>query len=162
MRRATLKAMAVLGLALLSGCGFALRGPVVLPFTSAYVDAAPGSTLGAMLSKQLKQQAKLASQRDKADVVIKLSDEKQSKDILTLSSTGTVQEYRLTAKVTVAASSAAGAEVLPPASLQQVRDYSYNPNLALASDAMESSLRRDMNQELFQQIQRRLVFIHKP
>ncbi|MDR3394970.1 MAG: LPS assembly lipoprotein LptE [Parasulfuritortus sp.] len=162
MRRVALKTMMVLGVALLAGCGFALRGPIVLPFNSAYVDAAPGSALGAMLSKQLAQQSKLATQRDKADVILKLSDESQSKDILTLSSTGTVQEYRLTTKVTIAASGAAGEEVLPPAALQQVRDYSYNPNLALASDALESTLRHDMNLDLLQQIGRRLVFVHKP
>lgn len=161
MRRTVLKTLAILGLAALSGCGFQLRGQVPLPFEGAYIDATPGSGLAALLSKQLALQSKLAPSRDKADVIIKLSDENQRKSILTLSSSGKVQEYRLVYKVTVAASDAAGAEALPPAILQQVRDFSYNDQAILAAGTQEATLRNEMSQNLVQQILNRLAFVRK-
>lgn len=161
MRRTVLKTLAYLGLVVLSGCGFQLRGQVPLPFEGAYIDAAPGSGLAAMLSKQLSLQSKLAPSRDKADVIIRLSDENQRKSILTLSSSGKVQEYRLVYKVTVAASDASGAEALPPATLQQVRDFSYNDQAVLAASTHETTLRNEMRQNLVQQIMNRLAFVRK-
>lgn len=162
MRRTTLKAMAVLGLALLAGCGFQLRGQVALPFKAAYVVAAPGSGLADALDRQLDIRDKLAPSRDKADVIITLADEVRSKSILTLSGAGKVQEYRLIHKVTVSASDAAGNEILAPSTPQQTRDFSYNANNILASDALEASLNNEMDQDTVQQILRRLSFIHKP
>jgi LPS-assembly lipoprotein len=161
MRRTVLKTLAILGLAALSGCGFQLRGQEPLPFDGAYIDAAPGSALAATLSKQLALRSKLAPSRDKADVIIKLSDENQRKSILTLSSSGKAQEYRLVYKVTVAASDASGVEALPPAILQQVRDFSYNDQAVLAAGTQEGELRQQMNQNLVQQILNRLAFVRK-
>lgn len=161
MRHAALKVLMALTLAVLAGCGFQLRGQVPLPFESAYVDAPPGSALGAMLAKQLAQQAKLANQRDKAEVIIKIAGEGQNKSILTLSSSGKVQEYRLTSTATVSAIDPKGDVVLPPSSLQQVRDYSYNDQYVLASDTQEATLRSEMTQDMLQQILRRLAFVRK-
>ena len=161
MRRTVLKTLAYLGLIVLSGCGFQLRGQVPLPFDGAYIDAAPGSGLAAMLGKQLSLQSKLAPSRDKADIIVRLSNEIQNKSILTLSSSGKVQEYRLVYKVTVAASDAAGAEVLPPATLQQVRDFSYNDQAVLAAATQETALRTEMSHNLVQQILNRLAFVRK-
>lgn len=161
MRHAALKILMALTLALLAGCGFQLRGQVPLPFESAYVDAAPGSALGAMLAKQLALESKLASQRDKADVIIKIANEGQNKSILTLSSSGKVQEYRLTSTATVSAIGPKGEVVLPPSAMQQVRDFSYSSQQVLASDTQESMLRSEMTQDMLQQVLRRLAFVRK-
>lgn len=161
MRRTVLKTLAIVGLAMLAGCGFQLRGQVALPFDGAYVEAPAGSGLAALLNKQLSLQSKLAPSRDKADIVIRLSGETQRKSILTLSSSGKVQEYRLVYKVTVAASDAKGAEALPPATLQQVRDFSYNDQAVLAAGTQEATLRNQMSQNLVQQIMNRLAFVRK-
>lgn len=161
MRGTLTRLLIVAGLGLLAGCGFQLRGQATLPFQAAYIDAKPGSVLAGILAKQLGMRDKLAAARGKADVVITLSDEIRTKSILTLSGAGKVQEYRLIHKVTVSASDPAGNEVLAPTTSQQTRDYTYNPNQVLASDALEASLNNDMDQDIVQQIMRRLAFIHR-
>jgi LPS-assembly lipoprotein len=160
--RGVTRMLMVAGLGLLAGCGFQLRGQANLPFEAAYVNAAPNSTLAVLLAKQLELRGKWAKQRSQADVVITLADETRAKTILTLSGAGKVQEFRLTHKVTVSASDAAGHEVLAPTTSQQTRDFSYSPSQVLASDAFEASLNNDMDQDTVQQIVRRLSFIHKP
>jgi LPS-assembly lipoprotein len=162
MRRAALTTLMILGLALLAGCGFELRGQAALPFNKAYVDAAQSSILGGMLKKQLEQHSKLVTVRSQADIVIKLADESREKSILTLSSAGKVQEYRLVHKIAVSVTDPKDKEILPPVTLQQTRDFSYNSQQALATDAFEASLHHDMDEQILQQIMRRLAFVHQP
>jgi LPS-assembly lipoprotein len=161
MRRSALNTLMILGLALLSGCGFQLRGQAALPFDSAYVDAKPDSILGGLLRNQLDLRSKLASQRDKAGIIILLADETRDKTILTLSGAGKVQEYRLVHKITVSASGQDGKELLAPTPIRQSRDFSYNNQQILAGDSLEDSLHHDMDQDTLQQIMRRLAFVHK-
>ncbi|MDD5367397.1 MAG: LPS assembly lipoprotein LptE [Gallionellaceae bacterium] len=162
MRRVTLKLLAVAGLAVLAGCGFQLRGQSSLPFNSAYVDAASGSVLASQLSKHLDQKAKLASRRDKADVVIRLTGENRGKKILSLSGGGKVREYRLIDMVTVSAVSPEGQEMLAPTDISLTRDFSYSDEQILAKEAEEAMLRKDMDDDALRQILRRLAFIRKP
>lgn len=162
MHRAGLKILSILGVVLLAGCGFQLRGQAALPFDAAYVDAKPDSAVANLLRNQLALRSKLAIQRDRAKVIVKLADESQTKTILTLSSTGKAQEYRLVHKVTLSASDPDGNEILSPTPIQQSRDFSYNSQQVLAGDSLEASLNQAMNEDTLHQIMRRLAFIHKP
>jgi len=161
MRRVILKSLAVAGLAMLAGCGFQLRGQASLPFNSAYVDAAPRSVLAVQLRKHLDQQAKLAGQRDDADVVIRLTGENRGKTILSLSGGGKVREYRLVDMVTVSAVSPDGKEILTPTDIRLTRDFSYSDEQILAKEAEEAMLRKDMDDDALRQILRRLAFVRK-
>ncbi|OIO78550.1 MAG: hypothetical protein AUJ86_04705 [Hydrogenophilaceae bacterium CG1_02_62_390] len=162
MHRAALKLLTILGVALLAGCGFQLRGQAALPFDNAYVDAKPDSAVAALLRNQLALRSKLAARRDRAKIIVKLADESQTKTILTLSSAGKAQEYRLVHKVTVSASDPDGNEILSPTPIQQSRDFSYNSQQILAGDSLEASLNQTMNEDTLHQIMRRLAFAHKP
>jgi LPS-assembly lipoprotein len=157
-----LKFLLILGLTLMAGCGFQFRGQAALPFDSAYIDAKPDSVVGNMLRNQLRSRSKLADLRNKASIVIILADESRDKSILTLSGAGKVQEYRLVHKVTLSASDPSGEEILPPSTIQQNRDFTYNSQQVLAEDALESSLHHDMDTDTLQQIMRRLAYIHRP
>ena len=162
-RRRALQSLLALGLTgLLASCGFQLRGQAALPFDAAYVDAAGDSVLGDKLRKELAGKGKLAGQRDKDQVVVRLTGESRSKSILSLSGAGKVREYRLTHKATLSAATPAGQELLRPAELQMVRDYAYSDSQALAKEAEEAMLRRDMDDELLQQTLRRLSLIRLP
>jgi LPS-assembly lipoprotein len=162
-RRRALQALLALGLAgLAAGCGFQLRGQAALPFAAAYVDAPADSALADKLRKDLAGKGKLAEQRDQAQVVVRLSGERREKAILSLSGAGKVREYRLTHKATLSAATPAGQELLRPAELQMVRDYAYSDSQALAKEAEEAMLRRDMDDELLQQTLRRLSLIRLP
>ena len=161
MRSTLIKTLVVACLALLAGCGFQLRGQNVLPFKAVYVNAAPHSTLAATLEKQLEIRDKLATTRKQADLIVTLADETQSKSILTLSTAGKVQEYRLTHSVTVSANDATGNELLAPTDTIETRDFTYNPGQILASEAFEATLNNDMDRAAANQILRRLSFIRK-
>ena len=162
MRRTAIKTLLVLGLAgLVAGCGFQLRSQAGLPFASAYVDA-PKGLLGDKLRKHLASKGKLQEARDQAEVVIRLGGEQRTKSILSLSGAGKVREYRLVHKVTLSAESPAGKELLPAADLQLTRDYSYSDAQALAKEAEEAMLQREMEDELLRQVLRRLSLIHQP
>jgi LPS-assembly lipoprotein len=171
MRRVTLKLLAVAGLAVLTGCGFQLRGQSPLPFDAAYVEAGAKemrdsgredkSTIAGLLRTQLVRQAKLATQRDDADVIIRLAKVTREKSILSLSGAGKVREYRLIHMVTVSAVAPDGREILAPAEIRLARDFSYSDDQVLAKEAEEAMLRRDMDEEALRQILRRLAFVRK-
>ncbi len=161
MRRATLKFIALAGLAVLAGCGFQLRGQSPLPFNAAFVEAPPSCVVAHLVRDHLGQQTKLASQRDKADVIIKLSNDHRDKKILSLSGAGKVREYRLVHSVTVSVASPEGNEILAPVDIKLSRDISYSDAQVLAKEAEEAMLRRDMDEDTLRQILRRLAFVHK-
>jgi len=156
-------ALLAIGLSgLVPGCGFQLRGQTALPFDSAYVDAAGSSQLGNKLRKYLAEQGKLRQTRAQAQVVVQVSSEDRTKAILSLSGAGKVREYRITHKATLAATTPAGQELLRPAQMQQVRDYAYSDDQALAKEAEEAMLIREMENELLLQAVRRLGLIRLP
>lgn len=160
MRRKALQFLLAVGLlGLLAGCGFQLRGQSQLPFASAYVDA-PASKLGDKLRKYLAGKGKLQAQREQAEVIVRLSGESRTKSILSLSGAGKVREYRIVHKVTLAAANTAGVELLPAAELLLTRDYSYSDAQALAKEAEEAMLQREMEEELLHQMVRRLTLIN--
>ncbi|MCS6787547.1 MAG: LPS assembly lipoprotein LptE [Thiobacillaceae bacterium] len=151
-----------LGLVLLAGCGFHLRGQSPLPFASAYIDAPPGSSLALQLSQSLRVSGKtVQATAQGAEVRIRLSGERRGKDILSLSGGGKVREYRLTHRVTLSAEDAAGRILLAPAELIVTRDYAYDDAQTLAKEAEEAQLVRDMEQELVRQILRRLAHLRR-
>jgi LPS-assembly lipoprotein len=159
MRRALLNFLAIAGLAILTGCGFQLRGQSPLPFEGAYVEAASDSPLGTLLRNHLDRQSKLITLREKADVVLLLTAEKREKSILTLSGAGKVREYRLVHAVTVSAVGRDGQPLLAPAEIKQSRDVSYSDENVLAKEAEEASLRREMDHDILRQVLRRLAFV---
>jgi LPS-assembly lipoprotein len=162
-RRNALKSLlAMAGAGVLGGCGFKLRGQSELPFASAYVDAPEKSALAKKLRNYLSGKGKLQSQRAQAQVIVRLNAENRSKTILSLSGAGKVREYRIVHKVTVSAATPTEVELLKPSDLHLARDFSYSDAQALAKEAEEAMLQREMEEELLLQILRRLGLIRLP
>jgi LPS-assembly lipoprotein len=162
MRRQAVKIAAGLCLGvLLAGCGFQLRGEAPLPFTSAFVEASPISSLAPVLRKSLEASHKLAASKEWAAISIRLSGEAREKNILSLSGTGKVREYRLIHRVTVAAIDKDGREVLAPSPIQLNRDFSYSDEQIMAKEAEEALLHKEMEQDILRQILRRLGYVQK-
>jgi LPS-assembly lipoprotein len=160
MRRREFTAWVALlaGLAL-AGCGFHLRGQSPLPFASAHVEAQPGSPLASLLVESLRLNGKtVADSPQAAEVAIRLERERRGKDILSLSGGGKVREYRLSLRVTLSAYDRGGRVLLAPSELTLTRDLSYDDAKALAKEAEEVQLMRDMEQEMLRQILRRLAY----
>jgi|688.fasta_scaffold917273_2 LPS-assembly lipoprotein len=142
----------------LAGCGFRLRGVNAMPFTSAWVEAGEGSLLGQQLREQLHDQRKLHAGSKGAPLVIRLSQEKLDKQILSLSGAGRVREYRLSYEVRLDVRDAYGKVLLEAIPLFAQRDFTYDDSQTLAKEMEEANLRRDMALELARQALTRIAY----
>jgi LPS-assembly lipoprotein len=145
-------------LTLLAGCGFHLRGTAQLPFETIYI---PGSNpLAVELRRNVAAASKtrLADNPKNAQAVLAFTQETREKIILTFTSAGKVNEYRLRYRVGFRVTDSAGAQVFVPTSeILLTRDMSYNDQQVIAKENEETLLYRDMQTDMVQQIMRRLV-----
>lgn len=163
MRRQAIKTLAGITIAvMLAGCGFKLRGEASLPFESAYLEAGATSLLAPQLRKYLAASNKFAPTKEAAAIVIRLADEIRLKNVLSLSGTGKVREYRLIHSVRVSATDRNGREVLAPSLIQLNRDFSYSDEQIMAKEAEETLLHKEMEQDILRQILRRLGYVQTP
>lgn len=149
--------LAALPAALLAGCGFQLRRLGPLPFSSLYIDAPPGSTVAQRVRTMLAatKQTRLADKAAEADAVLKLSGEKRSKIILSLSGAGRVTEYRLGLELMYSVVDR-DARTLATELIELNRDMTYDDSQHLAKGAEEQLLYRDMDDNAALRILRRL------
>ncbi|MBI3285881.1 MAG: hypothetical protein HYZ65_13680 [Burkholderiales bacterium] len=148
-------------LAMLSACGFALRGPVALPFHSIYIGLPDSSPLGGELKRQIRAngQTQIMAEAKDAEVMLEVLGETRDKQILSLNSQGRVREYNLNYGFRFRVRNAVGKEFLAPVDLQLKRNISFNEAQVLAKEAEEALLYRDMQSDLVQQIMRRLAVV---
>jgi LPS-assembly lipoprotein len=144
---------------LMAGCGFQLREPPKLSFSSIYLGGSVDPVLAKNIKTALTRDAGLvvAPAPDKADVVVTLSPLFKDKQILTLNSQGLVSQFTLLSRLTFRASDRAGHELLPPTSITVTRLFNYSDAQILAKQQEEQLLNNDMQQELIQQMIRRLA-----
>jgi LPS-assembly lipoprotein len=147
-----------LAAALLSGCGFQLRGQAQLPFETLYI---PG---GSPLVVELKRNVAAASKTRVVDIVgdaqavLGFTAELRDKVILSFNTAGRVSEYQLRYRVGFRVTDPKGDRVyLPTSEILLTRDISYSDAQVLAKEAEEALLYRDMQSDMVQQILRRLV-----
>jgi LPS-assembly lipoprotein len=154
----------LVGLALaLSACGFHLRGQATYAFTSIYVNGAK-SVFEAELKRSLEGggTAKVLESATGAEVILDVPVVVEEKDVLTLSSGGSVREYQLVMRVTFRLHDADGLDWLPAGEITLRRSYTFNETEALAREAEEQRLLREMQSDAVAQLVRRLQAAHKP
>ena len=150
--------------ALVTGCGFQLRGQAEIPYTSLYVDGNPGSPLVVNLQRMIRaggHKNRLAKSSDTAERTIQILSETSNKVILSISGTGRVGEYQLQYRVRYRLLAPKGKEILAPAEIVLSRDMSYNDTLVLAKGSEEQLDYRDMQNDAAQQILRRIALLHQ-
>lgn len=144
----------------LAACGFQLRGAYPLPFASLYV---PSDTweMGALLKRNIRAQGKteLPDTPQQAEAVFTLIGEAREKVILSLSATGRVREYQLRYRLAFRVHDLKGKEYLAPTEIVLTRDISFADDLVLAKEQEEALLYRDMQNDMVQQILRRMAAI---
>ncbi|HMM53404.1 MAG TPA: LPS assembly lipoprotein LptE [Candidatus Desulfobacillus sp.] len=153
--RALLTLLAVL---LLAACGFQLRGAQPLPFASLYVPAETWE-VGALLKRSIRALGgtELPDAAQEAQAVFTLIGEAREKVILSLSATGRVREYQLRYRVAYKVNDRKGGEYVAPTEIVLVRDISFSDERVLAKEQEEALLYRDMQNDMVQQILRRLA-----
>jgi LPS-assembly lipoprotein len=145
-------------LALLAGCGFQLRGTAQVPFQAVYVPGAGGGiALDLKRNIQAGTNAKVVDDPREADAVLQFTSEARSKEILSLTGTGRVREFRLLYQVGFRLHDGKGREYVPLTRLELTRDVTFNDEAILAKEAEEQLLFRDMQADMVHLIMRRLA-----
>lgn len=148
---------------LVAGCGFQLRGEVVIPFKNLSVTAPPGSPIAADLSKKIQlNNTPIVADITKADGRVAIIEESRDKIILSLSGAGRVREYQLKLRVIYTLTDATGAVIIPRTEMNLTRIMSFDDAFVLAKQQEEVLLYRDMENDVVQQILRRLAQVERP
>jgi LPS-assembly lipoprotein len=161
---ARLLSIALLAVLMLSACGFRLRGTgpqPVLPFKTLFVSVAETSPLGVQLRRNLDAMSniEIVSDRKLADAALEVLNEGRDKQVLSLNSQGRVREYTLLYRLSFRVVDKEGRQLLAPTELVIRRIQSFNENQVLAKEAEEATLFREMQNDLVQQVLRRISAI---
>ena len=136
MNKRTLLSLAPV--ALLSACGFRLRGVPEFGFGSLYIVAPASSPLARELQRTLDGSgSQLKVLRDPAsmptaEAIFDLLQEQQERVVVGLNASGQVRELQLRLRLRFRLVTPAGQEWIPETELRQQRDISYNETLALS------------------------------
>jgi LPS-assembly lipoprotein len=144
---------------LLAACGFQLRGAQPLPFSSLYVGTAEGSELGAALKRNIRAlgSTRLTDAPQEAQAILTVIGEARERNILSLSGTGRVREFQLRYRLAYRVHDLKGREFIAPTEIVLVRDISFSDERVLAKEQEEALLYRDMQNDMVQQMMRRLA-----
>ena len=144
----------------LAGCGFELRQPPRLSFSSiALVGFARRSPLEAELRHQLLRQVKVLGSPDKAEVVLQALDDVRERSVVASTAAAQVRELQLRLKFNFRARTPGGRELIPRAELLVSRDLSYSETATLAKEYEEAELFREMQLDVVAQTLRRLAAV---
>jgi LPS-assembly lipoprotein len=145
----------------LTACGFHLRGSningVQFAFTSLYLKAPGESAFVAELRRALNSnKVVLTPTSDQSELILEVISEQSIKQILSLSSSGRVQEYQLTFRVALRAYDNKQTDWLPPDEISMSRILAYDDAQVLAKEQEEALLYKDMRTDAVSQAIRRL------
>ena len=158
-----MRIVSLLALALLvSACGFQLRGAAELPFDSIHVPGSGGIALELKRSIRSGSRTAVVDDPKHAQALLEFTQEARQKEILSLTAEGRVREFRLLYRVGFRVHDGKGGEFVAPSTLQVARDMTYSDAQLLAKEAEEQTLYRDMQQDMVQQIMRRLATARAP
>lgn len=149
--------------AAIAGCGFQLRGTQGgnLPYKTFYIALPETADVRIWLERYIRASGStqiVGSPRDAEASFQQLADSRQ-KTILSVNAQGRVREYRLQLAYRFRVVNQKGEEIIAPNEINLTRDITYDDSSVLAKDLEEGVLWRDMNNDLVNQVMRRLSLI---
>ena len=143
-------------IALLAGCGFHLRGQVALPYSTLHISGPSASSVSNSLKRVLRSSgARLVDRQEDAELTLVILSDVREKSILSLSAAGRAQEYELRQRLSYRIITS-GEPDLPAGEILSQRSISFNDAQVLAKESEENLLYRDMENDVVQQLLRRL------
>lgn len=144
---------------LVSACGFHLRGAYSLPFDTLYINQPESSELRAVLKRNIEAstQTRITDAANEAQATLKIIADTPLKKILSLNSAGRVREFQLTRTFVFMVANNAGGDYLPQSSIIISREMTFDDSSVLSKEAEEVLLWRDIQNDLVQQLLRRLA-----
>jgi LPS-assembly lipoprotein len=155
---------ALLSLAALTGCGFALRREPELSFkTLALTGFEPDSPLAAGLRRQIRRTpVQLVDDPNRAQVVLEVSREERDRNVVASTSVGQVREWQLRLQFDYLIRTADGELLVPRVELRLARDMNYTETAALAKEQEAANLYGAMHSDAIAQVMRRLAAVKLP
>lgn len=155
-------ALSLFCLAMLAACGFQLRGTGsnsgTLPFKSVYVAGSENSVFVNTLKRYITASGtEVTSDPKAAEAIIDVMKEAQTKSILSRNSQGRVREYTLQYTMQFRVRNNQNAILLPADEISLRRTISFNESAVLAKESEEAMLYRDMQNDMVQQVVRRVA-----
>ncbi len=170
-KRHCLQALSVLACggiasASLVGCGFQLRGQSSFghfAFKTVLSGFAPNSPIGADFKRQATAQGLTvvddAAGASQAQVVLRPLQEQRERVVVGTGANGQVNAVQLRVRFRFSLFTPQGKPLLDEVEILQEREQSYSESAALAKEAEEQLLYRDMQQDIVRQLLRRLAAI---
>lgn len=154
----------------LASCGFQLRGAGALPFQSVHVQAPVSAALGGpsapvvpdVIEGLSKRGVQLKAKIEDADFSVRFLQVTFDKRVLSLSGSGRAREFELEYRIRYEFVDARQRAWGEPGEINIRRDFSYSESQALAKEAEERQLIRDMQLDAAGQILRRLQAVKRP
>ena len=183
MRAAKLSVVLLL-ISLLAACGFKLRGSEALPgyklpFATIALSLNPTSEFHAQLKRNIEASSpgtRVVNDVREAEAILTVIGDSSQKNILSLSASGRAREFQLVrnfafkvhANVAAAAASppvkytdappaARPTEYIPASTITLRREIAFSDDLVLSKESEEQLLWRDIQNDLVQQLMRRLA-----
>jgi LPS-assembly lipoprotein len=159
--RRQLKCLLCIGLlALLSACGFRLKGETPLPFTSVYTNIAENSAFGAQLRRTIRAVSpKTHFVEDPKEAQVRLTQLSLNRglDEVSINAQGQVEVYDVRVSLTFQLTDAQGHVLLPSTTLSASREIPYDSNALQAKQGEIGSLYTELQQSLVDGMVRRLT-----
>ncbi len=145
----------------LVACGFQLRKTPEFAFKSIYTNVSPASVLGVELKRHLRAMGNVEVITDpalqkNADVILDVLQELREKTIVGMNAAGQVREFQLRIRFKFRLRTPAGKELIADTELLRQIDISFNESAVLSKEAEEGQLYRSMQNDIVQQLLRRL------
>lgn len=155
--------LALLLAAIVAGCGFQLRGSLSgnLPYKSLYIALPETADVRIWLQRYIRAsgQTTIVDSPKDAEAIFQQVRDSRIKTILSVNAQGRVTEYRLQLDYAFRVVNNKGQILVGVNEIALSRDISYSDSNVLAKDLEEGLLWRDMNNDLVNQIVRRLSLI---
>ena len=155
--------LALIIAAALAGCGFHLRGVGSgnLPYKTMYIAMPETAEVNIWLQRYIKASGSttIVDDAKQAEALFQQLSDSRQKTILSVNAQGRVREYRLQLDYRFRVVNQKGQVLVPPNEINLTRDITFDDSNVLAKDLEEGLLWRDMNNDLVNQIMRRLSII---
>lgn len=144
--------------AMLSACGFQLRGSYNLPWETLHIGLPENNELYFQIKRGIEagSQTKVIADAKQASASLIILRNDQVKSILSLSAKGLVRELQLTRAFSYRIQDAEGKELLPASQIILQRDMTFDDEHIFAKESEEALIWGEMQRDLVQQLLRRL------
>ncbi len=144
----------------LESCGFRLRGSTTIDLqmpVTAIKNVGVSNAMVSELRRMLRSAGtEVVDDVAQAEVLISFGKENQSRRVLSVGTSGKVQEYELHYTVGFDVKNISGEELMAWQTINRIRDYSFDETDVLAKSLEENLIYKDMRRDAINEILRRL------